>query len=115
MVKPPLRCHLLIGPSASGKSTLAAVLAELRDEIRQLAESGITEAELERAKAKADEMGELRNSIRRGKGNLCGFLGEEVVLAAWEGSTSHNTFQHDIEFETPTLPDPSQDRRPTSP
>ena len=29
MVKPPLRCHLLIGPSASGKSTLAAVLAEL--------------------------------------------------------------------------------------
>ena len=28
MVKPPLRCHLLIGPAASGKSTLAAVLAE---------------------------------------------------------------------------------------
>ena len=29
MVMPPLRCHLLIGPPASGKSTLAAVLAEL--------------------------------------------------------------------------------------
>jgi len=28
MVTPPLRCHLLIGPPASGKSTLAAVLAE---------------------------------------------------------------------------------------
>jgi predicted kinase len=26
---PPLRCHLLIGPPASGKTTLAAVLAEL--------------------------------------------------------------------------------------
>ena len=25
----PLRCHLLIGPPASGKTTLAAVLAEL--------------------------------------------------------------------------------------
>jgi predicted kinase len=29
MVTPPLRCHLLIGPPASGKTTLAAVLAEL--------------------------------------------------------------------------------------
>jgi predicted kinase len=29
MVKTPLRCHLLIGPPASGKSTLASVLAEL--------------------------------------------------------------------------------------
>jgi energy-coupling factor transporter ATP-binding protein EcfA2 len=28
MVTPPLRCHLLIGPPASGKSTLAAVLAQ---------------------------------------------------------------------------------------
>jgi predicted kinase len=28
MVTPPLRCHLLIGPPASGKSTLAEVLAE---------------------------------------------------------------------------------------
>ena len=25
----PLRCHLLVGPPASGKTTLAAVLAEL--------------------------------------------------------------------------------------
>jgi predicted kinase len=29
MVTPTLRCHLLIGPPASGKTTLAAVLAEL--------------------------------------------------------------------------------------
>jgi predicted kinase len=29
MVTPMLRCHLLIGPPASGKTTLAAVLAEL--------------------------------------------------------------------------------------
>jgi zinc protease len=39
----------------------AAVLAELRDEIRQLAESGITEAELARAKAKALGGMEIRN------------------------------------------------------
>jgi hypothetical protein len=63
-----------------------------------------------RAQAKAQEMGELKNSIRRGQGNLAGFLGEEVVLAAWSGSVSHNTFQHDITFEEATFEVKTKDR-----
>jgi hypothetical protein len=63
-----------------------------------------------RAQEKAQEMGELRNSIRRGQGNLAGFLGEEVVLAAWSGSESHNTFQHDITFEDVTFEVKTKDR-----
>ena len=70
----------------------------------------ITSEMTARAKEKADEMGELRNSIRRGQGNLAGFLGEEVVLAAWGGSESHNTFQHDITFEDVTFEVKTKDR-----
>jgi len=73
-------------------------------------EIDITPEMTARAKAKADDLGELRNSIRRGKGNLAGFLGEEVVLAAWGGSISHNTYQHDIEFEGTTFEVKTKDR-----
>ena len=70
----------------------------------------ITEEMTQKAQAKASEMGELRNSIRRGKGNLCGFLGEEAVLAAFPGAESANTFQHDIQFEDVTFEVKSKDR-----
>lgn len=70
----------------------------------------ITADMIARAQFKADEMGELRNSIRRGQGNLAGFLGEEVVLSAWGGSSSHNTYQHDIEFEGTTFEVKTKDR-----
>lgn len=65
---------------------------------------------LERAKNKAKEMGILRNSIRKGAGNIVGFLGEEMVLASFPGSISQNTFQHDILFGESTLEVKSKDR-----
>lgn len=70
----------------------------------------ITDEMISRAAAKDREMGELNNSIRNGDGNLCGFLGEEVVLAAWNGSTSQNTYQHDITFEEISFEVKSKDR-----
>jgi len=59
----------------------------------------ITDEMVSAARAKAQEMGALKNSIRRGDGNLAGFLGEEVVRAAWGGTSEDNTYQHDIVFE----------------
>lgn len=73
-------------------------------------EIDITEDMITRARIKAEEMGELRNSIRRGAGNLAGFLGEEVVLAAWNGSESCNTFQHDVTFDGTTFEIKTKDR-----
>lgn len=70
----------------------------------------ITDEMTQRATAKAQEMGELRNSIRRGRGNLAGFLGEEIVLDAFGGSVSNNTFQHDIEFDGTTFEVKTKDR-----
>lgn len=73
-------------------------------------EIDITPEMIVSAQAKADEMGELKNSIRRGKGNLAGFLGEEVVLTAFAGSTSHNTYEHDIKFEEVSFEVKTKDR-----
>lgn len=73
-------------------------------------EVAITQDMVDRATDKAQEMGELRNSIRRGTGNLAGFLGEEVVLAAWGGAESHNTYQHDITFEGTSFEVKTKDR-----
>jgi len=49
-----------------------------------------------RAAAKAQEMGPLRNSITEGEGNIAGFLGEEMFLAAFPDAVSQNTYQFDI-------------------
>ena len=38
-----------------------------------------TQEMIDRAKVRADQMGEIRNSITRGAGNLAGFLGEEAI------------------------------------
>jgi hypothetical protein len=70
----------------------------------------ITSEMVSRASEKAKEMGALRNSIRRGEGNLAGFLGEEVVLKAFPGSTSHNTYQHDITMEHLSIEVKTKDR-----
>jgi len=40
-----------------------------------------TEKMVKSAKTKAKEMGSIRNSILKGKGNFAGFLGEEAVAA----------------------------------
>ena len=63
-----------------------AVLAELRDEIRQLAESGITEMELARAKEKALGAMEIRNQSLGAFASsctadeLCGLGAEHYLL-----------------------------------
>jgi zinc protease len=63
-----------------------AVLAELRDEIRQLAESGITEMELARAKEKALGGMEIRNQSLGAFASsctadeLCGLGAEHYLL-----------------------------------
>lgn len=56
----------------------------------------ITQDMEDRASALASDLGELKNSIRKGEGNLAGFLGEEVVLAAFPRAVRDNSYQHDI-------------------
>lgn len=70
----------------------------------------ITEEMTARAKAKADEMGVLKNSIRKGQGNLAGFLGEEIVLEAFPEAESANTYQHDVKMPGITFEVKSKDR-----
>lgn len=70
----------------------------------------ITDDMVARARAKDAEMGTLKNSIRNGQGNLCGFLGEEVVLAAWAGSESNNSYNHDLNYEEVTFEVKTKDR-----
>lgn len=53
---------------------------------------------LQRAKSKAEEMGRIRNSILRGKGNVAGFIGEEMVLKAFNNFKSNNTYDSDVLF-----------------
>ena len=58
----------------------------------------ITPQMKKRAWAKARQMGKLRNSITRGKGNIAGFLGEEVANALIKGTIS-NTYDYDILYK----------------
>jgi len=58
----------------------------------------ITPQMIKRARKKAKSMGVLNNSIRKGDGNLCGFLGEEIFLKAFKDSTETNDYQHDIKM-----------------
>ena len=59
-------------------------------------EVDITPQMIKRAQIKAKQMGALKNSIRKGSGNVCGFLGEEVFLEAFIEAESSNDFNHDI-------------------
>lgn len=58
-------------------------------------EVAITPEMIEAARLQAEDMGELRNSIRHGEGNLVGFLGELVALKVLGGMID-NTYDHDI-------------------
>jgi hypothetical protein len=51
--------------------------------------------DIELAKKKAQEMGVIRNSIRKGNGNLVGFLGE-ILFAKHFGGTIDNTYDYDV-------------------
>lgn len=50
---------------------------------------------IDQARTKAKEMGKLNNSILKGKGNLAGFLGEQIALQCL-GGTWENTYEYDI-------------------
>jgi len=67
----------------------------------------LTEDMRQIAKKKAEEIPKLKNSILKGKGNYCGFLGELAVLevmknAEWmndgENSNSNEKYSYDIKF-----------------
>jgi hypothetical protein len=60
-----------------------------------LIEVEITSKLIESAKAKAKDLGKLRNSITNGKGNLVGFIGEEVALSCLGGELT-NTYDYDL-------------------
>ncbi len=55
----------------------------------------ITDEQINLAKTKAEEMGRLRNSIRRGEGNVAGFLGE-IIFAKHFNGTINNTYDYDV-------------------
>ena len=53
--------------------------------ITDMIEIEITDDMLSSATRKAEEMGKLNNSILKGKGNIAGFLGEQVALKVLGG------------------------------
>ena len=50
---------------------------------------------LDAARKKANELGRLNNSILKGKGNLAGFIGEQIALS-FLGGVWQNTYEYDI-------------------
>lgn len=62
-------------------------------------EVSITPNMISNAKAKAFEMGTLRNSITDGEGNLAGFIGEEIALSVIGGKIT-NTYDYDLVSKT---------------
>ena len=58
-------------------------------------EINITDDMLIKARAKSVEMGKIHNSILRGRGNMSGFLGEQIALNVL-GGRWENTFDYDL-------------------
>lgn len=58
----------------------------------------ITPQMLRKAQKKASELGTLKNSITKGKGNLAGFLGEEIVKT-YLSAKSSNTKDYDLSYK----------------
>ena len=50
---------------------------------------------IDKAPSKATELGVLKNSIIRGKGNIAGFIGEQIALHCIGGEWQ-NTYEYDI-------------------
>ncbi len=55
----------------------------------------INKRAIQKATQMAKEMGELRNSIRKGEGNVVGFLGE-LLLCEYIGGKHNNTYDSDM-------------------
>jgi hypothetical protein len=60
-----------------------------------MVEIKFTDEEITKAQKMADEMGALRNSITKGKGNLIGFMGEIAALRVY-GGVQNNTKDYDL-------------------
>lgn len=58
-------------------------------------EIAITLDMIDTARTKSAEMGSLNNSILRGKGNIAGFIGEQIALHCLGGEWQ-NTYEYDI-------------------
>lgn len=58
----------------------------------------VTDAWYESAKIKAEELGHLNHSIRKGAGNLVGFLGEHIAQHVLGGEFA-NTYEYDLVLE----------------
>ena len=56
----------------------------------------VTDEILERAQVMADRMGAIKNSIRKGQGNLAGFIGELIVEHYIGDVQLHSTKDHDM-------------------
>lgn len=76
-------------------------------------EISITPSMIAEAQRKSDEMGRLNNSIRKGKGNLTGFLGEEA-FAHHFGVESSNTYDYDFILPDGTKVDVKTKKRTVS-
>ena len=66
----------------------------------------ITDEMLIKAREKTVEMGKLYNSILRGKGNMSGFIGEQLALkvlgGAWENTYDYDLKVNDIRIDVKT-------------
>jgi len=72
-----------------------AVKFKTRFRVWQMLQVKITKEMKLKAYHKALEMGEIRNSITKGEGNIAGFLGEEIANAVLCG-TIENTRDYDL-------------------
>ena len=55
----------------------------------------ITKEHIEEAEIKANDLGVLKNSVEKGKGNVLGFLGE-IIVAEYYNWTIQNYYDYDI-------------------
>lgn len=69
----------------------------------------VTAEHIAKAKKIAQQIGELRNSIRKGSGNFAGILGE-VIAAQVLGATHENTYDYDLKLGTVTIDVKTKDR-----
>ena len=59
-------------------------------------EIDITKDMIEQCKAKAEDIGRLKNSITEGQGNLAGIVGEYIVHKYLKDSEWQNTYDYDL-------------------
>ena len=67
-------------------------------------EINITKSMMDKAEKRAKELGVLKNSISKGKGNIAGMLGEEIVLKVLGGKLE-SSYDYDIVLPDGTTTD----------